>query len=176
MDFDWKKTLQAVAPILGTALGGPLGGVAGTAIASALGVPDATDEAALAAAMQKATPDQLLALKQADNQFRLDMKKLDLRPDELEVDDRKSAREAYSATKDSMVPLIAFVVIGGFIAMVGGILFGNVKVESALAGTLIGYMSAKAEQVLAFYFGSSKGSKNKDDALATAVGQLIKRK
>jgi hypothetical protein len=175
MAFDWKSTLAAVAPVLGTAFGGPLGGVAANAIAAALGV-SSTDEQELAAAMQKATPDQLLALKTAENQFKLDMKKLDLRPEELEVEDRTSARSAYAATKDYMVPGLAALIVTAFVVVVGGVLFGHVAVDGALAGTLIGYLSAKAEQVLAFYFGSSKGSKNKDDSLAAAVNSLIAKK
>ena len=175
MTFDWKKTLATVAPLLGTALGGPLGAVAGNAIGAALGV-DSTDDAAMAAAIQKATPEQLLALKQADAQFKLDMAKLQIRPEELEVEDRKSARDAYSATKDYVVPGLGALVVGAFVAVVGGVLFGHVSVDGALAGTLIGYLSAKAEQVLAFYFGSSKGSKAKDDAIAVSVANLIAKK
>lgn len=180
MAFDWKSTLATVAPALATALGTPVAGLAVQAGLSALGISPSDNHddnvTALATAMPKATPEQLLALKNADNQFKLDMKKLDLRPEELEVEDRKSARDAYSATKDVMVPSIAAVVILAFIGVVVGVLFGHVAVNGALAGTLIGYLSAKAEQVLAFYFGSSKGSKNKDDALAQAVGKLISKK
>ena len=36
----------------------------------------------------------------------------------------------------------------------------------AVIGTLIGYVSAKAEQVIAYYFGSSAGSKAKTDIMA----------
>jgi hypothetical protein len=168
MDFDWKKTLGALAPLLGTALGGPLGGVAASAIAAALGAKD-TDDATLAAAVKGATPDQLLALKNADNQFKLDMAKLGLRPEELEVQDRISARGAYSATKDLMVPGLALLVVGTFCAVTVMVLLGYLKIEAVIAGTLIGYLSAKAEQVLAFYFGSSRGSKDKDAALADAL-------
>jgi len=175
MAFDWKATLAAVAPLLGTAVGGPFGALAGQAVAVALGT-SSTDEADLSAALQKATPEQLLALKQADNQFKLDMAKLGFRPEELEVEDRKSARDSYSATKDNMVPGLAFVVVGGFVATIAGVLFGNVKVDGALAGALVGYLTGAATQVLAFYFGSSKGSKTKDDALANAVLVSMKRK
>lgn len=174
MSFDWKSTLKAVAPVLGTAVGGPFGAIAGSVISAALGATG-SDEATLSAAMQNATPDQLLALKTADNQFKLDMAKLGFRPEELEVQDRTSARSAYAATKDQMVPVLAFIIVGSFVGVVAGVLFGQMRIDTVLAGTLIGYLSAKAEQVLAFYFGSSKGSKNKDDALATALGNAIKK-
>ena len=46
MDFDWKDLAQTViglgAPALGTALGGPLGGLAGKILADAIGAASAT--------------------------------------------------------------------------------------------------------------------------------------
>ena len=45
--------------------------------------------------------------------------------------------------------------------MAYGVLFMHISVDSALAGTVIGYLSAKAEQVLTYYFGSTIGSKMK---------------
>jgi hypothetical protein len=41
MDIDFKKIIQAAAPMLGAALGGPFGGMAGKLVAEALGHPDA---------------------------------------------------------------------------------------------------------------------------------------
>ena len=49
------------------------------------------------------------------------------------------------------------------------VLFGEITAESAIAGTVIGYLSAKAEQVTAYYFGSSAGSKAKTDLMARRV-------
>jgi uncharacterized membrane protein YeaQ/YmgE (transglycosylase-associated protein family) len=174
MAFDWKKTLGAVAPLLGTALGGPLGALAGQVLGTALGV-DGSDEEALAAALQKATPEQLLAIKTADNQFKLDMAKLGMRPEELEVEDRISARAAQAATKDGLLPWLAVLVVGTFCGVVAAVLFGGLKVEAVIGGTLIGYLSAKAEQVLSFYFGSTKSSRGKDQALADALAGKLKR-
>ncbi|HLP30543.1 MAG TPA: hypothetical protein VK150_04215, partial [Geothrix sp.] len=73
MSFDWKGLVKSIAPTIGTALGGPLGGIAGVALTKALGLGDAAakDETALAAAVQGASHDQLLLLKQADQEFAL---------------------------------------------------------------------------------------------------------
>ena len=57
MTFDWKKTIGAIAPTIGTALGGPLGGLAGAALASVLGVEN--DPEQIGAAVANATPEQL---------------------------------------------------------------------------------------------------------------------
>ena len=58
-----KQILATVAPLLGTALGGPFGGLAGGLLAKALGT---TDPAAQEAAITSTDPDILVKLKAAD--------------------------------------------------------------------------------------------------------------
>lgn len=93
MGFDWKSLLGNVAPLLGTAIGGPFGALAGTAVKAALGLADGSDEAALEAAMKRATPEQLLALQNAERQFKLDMEKLNVDVMKIDAEDRNSARQ-----------------------------------------------------------------------------------
>lgn len=171
MNDNIKRLIGTVAPTLATALGGPLAGVAVGALAKALGLADSS-EAAVEQAMKNATPADLLALKQAEHAFQLEMKKLALRPEELEVQDRVSARAMHAVTKDGLLPYLAFFVVGTFCAVTAAVLFGAMKVEAVIGGTLIGYLSAKAEQVLSFYFGSTKSSRGKDQALADALAKL----
>ena len=78
MDFDWKSIVRTVAPVLGTAIGGPLGGLATRTIAGALLGDENATEDQIAAAVQSASPDQLLALKKADEEFKVRMKELDI--------------------------------------------------------------------------------------------------
>ncbi|ERL46406.1 EVE domain protein [Candidatus Micropelagos thuwalensis] len=40
---------------------------------------------------------------------------------------------------------------------------------AAFSGTLVGYVSAKADQVIAYFFGSSSGSREKTRAMADAL-------
>ena len=68
--MDFTTIIKTVAPWIGTALGGPLGGMAVTAAANALGLSDKTTEG-LKTALSGATPEQLLALKEADQAFQL---------------------------------------------------------------------------------------------------------
>ena len=86
----------------------------------------------------------------------------------LSVQDRESARQREVGVKDYTNRILAFVVTGSFLAMVACTLLGYAHVDGALAGTLVGYLSAKAEQVLAYYFGSSAGSAAKTELLARA--------
>jgi len=60
---------------------------------------------------------------------------------------------------------LALLIVVTFLATAGLTLFGLTKVDSVLAGTLMGYLSAKCEQVVSFYFGSSHSSQSKDTML-----------
>jgi len=168
MDFDWKAIVGSVAPALATALGGPLAGAAVGAISqSLLGKKDAS-ETDIAKALQSADPEILLKLKQADQEFAAKMQELDISLEKLVVDDRTSARQREVGVKDNTNRILAYTVVGAFIALVGATILGYAKVDSVLAGTLVGYLSAKCEQVLAYYFGSTRSGDRKTELLAKA--------
>ncbi len=78
-----KGVVGTVAPVLATALGGPLAGTAVQAIAQALGLTDDATEAQVAQTLQKATPEQLLAIKQADQAFAIRMRELGIEEQRL---------------------------------------------------------------------------------------------
>lgn len=155
--------LEQVAPTIATALGGPLAGLAVEAVSKALGVPQ--DAAQKMLDEGKMTSDQIAQVKVAELELQKQAQALGLNFEQLAVDDRKSAREMQVATKSFLVPTLAIAIVTSFIAVVVGTLMGYSHIETAMAGTLIGYLSAKAEQVVSFYFGSSNGSQKKDELL-----------
>lgn len=164
MGFDWKATVKAVAPMLGTAIGGPFGGIAAKAVTAVLGISTTSTDEQIEVAMQNATPEQFVALKNADNDFKVQMRELGIKEDALHAQDRDSARKREIALGgDWVVQTLAVVIMIGFLVMCGYLLgFGlGDGVSAGLAGTVVGYVSAKAEQVCSYYFGSSKGSKDK---------------
>lgn len=174
MSFDIKKIIGTAAPWLATALGGPLAGQAVSAIAGAMGLkPDSKIED-IQKALQagQLTGDQLVALKQAEQQFQLAMQQAGFADTEhlasIAEQDRDSARQREAKVQDWTPRVLAYLIVGSFISMVGTVLYGWSKIDSALAGTLVGYLSAKCEQVIAYYFGSSAGSDRKTDLLAQA--------
>jgi hypothetical protein len=160
---DAKGVVAAIAPALGAALGGPLGGMAGKVISAALGT---TDAKAAAAAIMAGDPETMLKLKTAELTFQQHLADLGVTEDQIAAEDRKSARDLQIATKSFLVPSLAVIIVASFVTMVGTTLLGYSHVEGALAGTLVGYLSAKCEQVLSFYFGSSAGSERKTELMA----------
>lgn len=170
--MDWKAIVGTVAPWIATALTGPLGGMAVGALADAFGLSDKTEDA-IKQAISGATPEQMLALKQADQNFAARMQELGFQNiqalEKIAADDRDSARKREMTVQDYTPRILAYLIVGGFLGMAYGVLFKQMSADSVLAGTIIGYLSAKAEQVAAYYFGSTAGSKQKTELLANSV-------
>ena len=169
--MDLLKIVGAVAPTLATAIGGPLGGMAMQVVSSVLGLPTDSSEKDVEKALKQATPEQLLALKQADNDFAVRMKELDIDLERIAASDRDSARRREAQVRDWMPRVLAFVVVAGFMATVFLVLLGYVDgmkdpLMATTTGTIIGVVSAKCEQVVAYYFGSSSSSQQKTQMLA----------
>lgn len=157
--MDWKQIVGTVAPWLGTALGGPLGGLAVSALADAIGLSDKTEEA-IKQAIAVATPEQMLAIKQADQQFALRMQELGFANQQalakVAADDRASARAREIATGDRTQRNLAYMLVGGALLVGAGLLFGGVRVDSALAGAVIGYLFNEAGAASTYYFGETQ--------------------
>lgn len=164
------QVLKTVAPMLATAVGGPFGPLAGAAISAALGTAPGDSKAA-DAALLNATPDQLLALQKANQDFQIQMKQLGIAEEKLTFDDIANARAREVAVKDSTPRNLAYLIIGFTGLCIAATLAGWTKVDSALAGTLIGYLVAESRSTLTYYFGSSQSSQNKDATIASIAKQ-----
>ena len=102
-----KSILTAVAPTLGTALGGPIGGMAGRVVSQALlGKENGTDKE-ISTALELATPAQLSALKKSDEAFKIQMKELEIDVEKIHADDRDSARKRQMALGDHTPTILA---------------------------------------------------------------------
>lgn len=163
--MNWKQLVGSVAPVLGTALGGPFGGMAGKFIADALGV----DEDDLEDTIANASPATMLQIKELDHDFKVKMAELGLKKEQLHADDRNSARDMAKSTTivpqviQSLMYDIAFIIVCYF-------LFTTKMEFSASQETMItfimGMLSSGLIQVNNFWFGSSSGSKQKTEKLA----------
>lgn len=154
--------LAKVVPWIGAAASGnipALASLAAEAVSKVTGKPVAANAEAISAAVAGATPDQLLALKQADNDFAEKMRAMGFEYAEdilkIEADDRANARAREVSLKDRYVPVLATFVVASATVAIVAVLRGWSKVESAFAGTLVGFLSSNATQVVSYYFGSS---------------------
>ena len=126
-----KTVIGTVAPSLGTALGGPMGGMAVNLVTKALGIDVKSSPKQLQAAVEQATPEQLAALKKVETEFEVRMKELD-------------------------VDLFKLVALFGF---VGYIFLVTLQPPSENSDTIVslvlGYLGGLVSGISSFYFGAS---------------------
>lgn len=168
--MDIKTILKTAAPFLATAIGGPFGAMAAKLAAEALGQPDATPEQ-LPDVIAAATPEQLLALKQAEQSFQVRMTEMGFDNQQklaaLEVQDRQGARDMQTATRSRIPPTLALLIVLCW-AGVQGFLFTHIIDPSMreLIARVLGTLDGALMLVLSFYFGSSHGSQQKTELMA----------
>jgi len=139
------------APAIGTALGGPLGGLAVTAIAEKLGVADEVEAVTKAI---KADPEAAMKLKQ-----------LELDKFKAVLADKDSARnrEATIATSEKaplinklVSPVLALIVVIAWVGIQYTLLNTTVPQEMReLVARVLGTLDGALMVILSYYFGAS---------------------
>lgn len=170
--MDWKAIVSTVAPWIGTALGGPLGGMAVAAVADALGLSEKTTDA-IKTAISGATPEQMLALKQADQAFALRMQELGFKQindlEKIAADDRKSARDMQMETRSFIPSLLSIMVTAGYFGILIGMMTDVLRVSDSQALLImLGSLGTAWGMVMAFWFGTTNNSERKTDLIAKA--------
>lgn len=165
--MSWKETLGALAPTLATALGGPLAGAATKFLSNKLLGDENADEEQLEQFILGANPEQLANIKQLDNDFKLEMKRLDIDVIALSVENTKSAREM---AKVNMWPqiLLSILFVVGYFAILVMMFVDFISPSEAMKDpllVLLGVMTREMPTIMQFWFGSSFGSKNKTEQL-----------
>jgi hypothetical protein len=168
--MDWKALIGTVAPWIGAALGGPLGSAAIGAAAEALGLSDKTEET-LKNVLAGVTPEQMLALKNADQAFALKMQELGYKQtsdlEAIAAGDRKDARDMQKATRSPVPAMLSVGVTLGYFAILIGMMTGWLKVSDSQALLLmLGSLSTGWGVVMAFWFGTTADSGRKTELLA----------
>jgi hypothetical protein len=174
--MDWKDlaaTVSKAAPLLGTLVGGPAGGAAGTAvklIAGALGVEESPQ--AIEAEI-RANPDAYMKLKEIEATHKVEIEKLIIEQERMRLADVSGARsrevEVTKATgkRDINLYVLAWTLVIGFFVLMGVLICKPLPDDSTgvvfmLFGTLAGSFGA----VVQYFFGSSKSSSEKTALLA----------
>lgn len=167
--MDWRKVVKAVAPVLGTALGGPLGAMALAQVSNAvLGKPDGSEDE-IATALQ--SPDALVKLKEADHAFKAKMAELGVNLEKIAAEDRASARQREVQTQDPTTRRLAYLYTAGYFGALWSVWQYGMPAEmkDILIG-LLGVLTAAQAAIMQYYFGSSAGSSSKNSILERVMG------
>jgi membrane-bound ClpP family serine protease len=157
--MDW---LAKLVPTIATCLGGPLAGLAVTAVSKALGIDE--DKVQDVIDSGKLNADQIASLKQAEIELQRQAQELGLNFEQLAVQDRASARDLQKETKSFIPPLLSVLVTIGFFGILAGLMSGKIMTSDALM-LMLGSLGTAWTGIIAFYFGSSAGSQAKDQMI-----------
>jgi len=161
--MDW---LKQIAPTVASALGGPLAGMAVSAISKAIGVDE--DKVSDLISNNKLTAEQVAQIKIAEIELQRQANELGLNFEKLAVDDRKSAREMQATTRSIVPPALAAIVTVGFFGILVMMLLGKVDSNNPAILMMLGSLGTAWTGIIAYYFGSSAGSQAKTDLLSKA--------
>jgi len=156
---------------MAASMGGPVGVMAANAIGKAIGV-DKVDPAKLQDVIgtAMANPDQLLALKKADNDFQVQMEQLGINLEEIDEQDRASARQREEVVKDWTPKVLAYGVTLGFFAVLLLMFMHSIPdTGHDVLLVLVGSLGSAWIAIMNYYFGSSSGSAAKTQILAAAT-------
>lgn len=165
--------LKKVLPWVGAAATGgvpALIGMAAKTVGEVLGeqVGESADD--IVRAVSGATPDQILALKKADQDFAVQMQAMGFKQvtdlEKIAADDRASARDREKTLKDKTPAFLAGIVTFGFFGVLIYMMQHGVNKNGGEAMlVMLGALGAAWGSVIAYYFGSSSGSQQKNEMI-----------
>ena len=163
---DFLKTL---APLLGTALGGPLGGAAASFIADKLGL-DSKDVKNISEVLSsgKMTPDQIANIKLAEIEFQKFLEGNKIKIEEIAALDRTSARQMHAAVRSHVPAALTYLLTFGFFGVLGAMFTYPEFKESSPLMIMLGSLGTAWTGACAFWFGTTSGSQNKNELLANS--------
>ncbi len=146
--------VSKIAPTLGAALGGPAGGLVGTLLAKLFNSESTSSQDILAAINRDS--EAATKLRELELAHQVELERIDAQNYASEVDDRKNARDL--AVKNEWQ---TFLLAIGFLSFYAMALIAQMLGYGTLNPEIQGSLNIGAAMVLGFYFGSSKGERNK---------------
>lgn len=171
--------LKKAFPFISAAasVGGPLGTLAAAAVGKALGVDKVEPtENAITTAIAGATPEQMIALKQAEMDCQAKLQQMGFQNAEdlesIAEQDRANARAREIALKDRVPALLALAITVGFFGILLLVVLRGINSNvHDLVTLLLGSLGTAWTGMVTYYFGSSSGSARKTEILANGNGQ-----
>lgn len=175
MGFDWKKALGAVAPAITKAIGvggGPAGAAVSILSRALLGHEKGSADDVAEVLAAGASPEQVEKIQAAEREFALRLIDQAVALERIEADDRANARSREIATHDRMPAVLAVMLSAAFFGTIALLVLRPVPAESRDPVMLmLGSLGTAWAGAMAYYHGSSSGSKAKDAVLGRVASR-----
>ena len=166
--MNWLDTIKKLAPTVASALGGPLSGIAVTAIGELFNIASPTT-AKIQEAIENGslTGEQISGIRQLELKLKSEESERGFKYAELEFKDRDSARNMNIQTGAKTPAVLTWIIVAIVLGLEGMILFNGMPagVSEIVTGRILGTLDMSLMMVLAFWFGTTYGSGRKTDLL-----------
>lgn len=158
--------LLKLAPTVATALGGPLAGMAVSALGNALGVPP--DKVTDLLQSGQMTGEQIAQIKVAELELKQKESDNGFKFAELDVRDRESARAMQIANKSLTPEILSWIIVAATIGLEGWVLLKGLPTGAPdlVVGRILGTLDTAFAGVMAYWLGSTVSAKLKDATIA----------
>ena len=168
--MNWIDTIKTIAPTVASALGGPLAGIAVTALGSLFGIAEPTQEKIKSAIEQgQMTGEQISAIRTLELQLQAEERERGFRYAELEFKNVADARAMKISTNSLFPELLSTLIVVGFFGILGWMMYKPSAIESQPLLIMLGSLGAAFGAVINYWLGSNKGSDRTKELLANSA-------
>ena len=176
---NWLDVVKALAPTVASALGGPLAGVAVTAIGELIGLSEPTqDKIKSVIENGQLTPEQVSGLKQLEMKYRNDEEERKFKYSELEVRDRGDARDRdakiVGVTGHNYRADFMFFLAMAIIVFLVYLIWKDPSINEYMKGIItlvLGRFLGYLDNIYNFEFGTTRGSQGKDATISVMANK-----
>ncbi|MGD9276266.1 MAG: hypothetical protein PVJ67_03785 [Candidatus Pacearchaeota archaeon] len=170
-----KTIIGTIAPTIATVIGSPLAGLAVNELCKILGLKDNATSADILESLQKATPEQLLAIKKSNADLKIKLKELGIEENKMYLLDIADARSreieiAKTGRHDYTTSFLAISLTIGFFGLLIILMRYDIRNKDILQ-IMLGSLATAFIGIFNYYFGTSKSSSEKNKILENTINR-----
>lgn len=168
--MSWLDTVKKIAPTVAAALGGPLAGVAVTALGELFGMSDPTaDKIKVAIENGSLTGEQISGIRQLELKLKNEEAERGFRYEELSFKNTADARKMRIETGSRFPETLSTLIVLGFFGVLSWMMYDKAALDNQPLLVMLGSLGAAFGAVINYWLGNNKGSDRTKELLASST-------
>lgn len=168
--MSWLDTVKKIAPTVAAALGGPLAGVAVTALGELFGMSDPTaDKIKVAIENGSLTGEQISGIRQLELKLKDEEAERGFRYEELSFKNTADARKMRIETGSRFPEILSTLIVLGFFGILSWMMYDKAALDNQPLLVMLGSLGAAFGAVINYWLGNNKGSDRTKELLASST-------